>query len=230
MTAAELLFWQVNVKKKGPVLDTDAQIQQRHQFKIVKFSECFRDTLGTSFLSSSFRDSFSFFLVFRSGCSLVERPQQSVLQRESARLRVPGDALLHRRPRVVSLQVLDHLELLLGPVGAVSAAEGLLLGVGHVVVPESRRPSEGPLAEAAAVRATAAVLMLMGLEHERRLEGLAALLADVRARVAVPRVSVTSQGIGSVCAEVTLVAGVRFVSFRGEIRCVSHVPSMTLNC
>lgn len=128
------------------------------------------------------------------------------------------------------LQVLDHLELLLGPVGAVSAAEGLLLGVGHVVVPESRRPPEGPLAEATAVRATAAVLMLMGLEHERRLEGLAALLADKRAGVAVPGVVVTSQGIGSVCTEVALVAGVRLVSFRGEIGRGSHVPPVTLNC
>lgn len=120
------------------------------------------------------------------------------------------------------LQVLDHLELLLGPVGAVTAAEGLLLGVGHVVVPESCRPSEGPLAEAAAVRATAGVLMLMGLEHECRLEGLAALLADVRARVAVPRVSVTSQGVGSVCAELALVAGVRLVSCRGEMIMMSR--------
>lgn len=117
----------------------------------------------------------------------------------------------------MSLQVLDHLELLLGPVGAESAAEGLLPGVGHVVVPEACRPAEGPLAEAAAVRAAAAVLMLMGLEHERRLEGLAALLADVRARVAVSRVSVASQGVGSVCAEVALVAGVRLVSFRAGI-------------
>lgn len=86
----------------------------------------------------------------------------------------------------MSLQVLDHLELLLGPVGAVSAAERLLPGVGHVVVPESCRPAESPLAEAAAVRAIAAVLMLMGLEHERRLEGFAALLTDVRPCVAVP--------------------------------------------
>lgn len=121
--------------------------------------------------------------------------------------------------------MLDHLELLLGFVGAVSAAEWLLLGVGHVVVPEPSRPPESPLAEATAVRATAAVLVLMGLEHKCRFEGLAALLTDVRARVAVPRVFVTSQGISSVCAEVTLVAGVWLVSFRAENR-----TRVTLNC
>lgn len=117
----------------------------------------------------------------------------------------------------MSLQVLGHLEPLLGPVGAVTAAEGLLPGVAHEVVPESCGPAESPLAQAAAVWPTAAVLMLMGLEHERRLEGLAALLTDVRARVAVPRVSVTSQDVGSVRAEVALVAGVWLVSFRAGI-------------
>lgn len=131
---------------------------------------------------------------------------------------------------MVSPQVLYHLKLLLGLVGAVSAAEGLLPGVGHVVVPESCRPAESPLAEAAGVRATAAVLMLMGLEHERRLEGLAALLTDVRARVAVPRVLMTSQGIGSVCAEVALVTGVWLVSFRERNRSnVGHLTVELLN-
>lgn len=91
---------------------------------------------------------------------------------------------------MVPLQVLDHLELLLGPVGAVAAAEGPLLGVGQEVVPEARRPAEGLVAPTAGVAPLLAVLPLVGLQDETGLEGFAARLADVGAPVAVLRVPV----------------------------------------
>lgn len=110
------------------------------------------------------------------------------------------------------LQMFDHLELLLGSVGAVATAERLLLGVRQVVMSETRRPPEGLLAQPARVRPVVAVLSLVGLQDEASLEGFAALLADVRARVAVLRVAVCAEGVCSVGAVVALVTGVRLLS------------------
>lgn len=113
---------------------------------------------------------------------------------------------------MVPLQVLHHLELLLGSVGAVAAAERLLLRVGQVVVPEARRPPEGFGTQSAGVGSPVAVLLLVGLQYEARFEGFAARLADVRAQVAVLGVPVHTKGVCSVSAVVTLVTGVWLLS------------------
>lgn len=118
---------------------------------------------------------------------------------------------------MVPLQMLDHLELLLGSVGAVATAERLLLGVREVVMSETCRPPEGLVAQAARVRPIVAVLALVGLQYETGLEGFAAFLADVRAHVAVLRVPVGTEGIRSVSAVVTLITGMRLVPCRGRI-------------
>lgn len=112
---------------------------------------------------------------------------------------------------MVPLQVLHHLEPLLGSVGAVAAAERLLLCVGQVVMPEPRRPAEGFLTQPAGVGPSVVVLLLVGLQRETRFEGLAAFLADKRPRVAVLRVPVYAEGVGSVSAIFTLVTGVWFL-------------------
>lgn len=112
---------------------------------------------------------------------------------------------------MVPLQVLDHLELLFGSVGAVAAAEGLLLGVREVVMSEPRRPPEGLVAQAARVWPVVAVLPLVSLQYKSSLEGFAALLADIRAPVAVLRVPVGTESISSVSAVVTLITGIRLV-------------------
>jgi len=114
--------------------------------------------------------------------------------------------------------MLDHLEPLLGLVGAVAAAERSPLGVRQEVVPEARRPPEGPAAHAARVRPVVAVLPLVGLQDERGLEGFAALLADVRPQVAVLRVPVGAQGVRPVGAVVALVTGVRLDPCRRQRR------------
>lgn len=113
---------------------------------------------------------------------------------------------------MVPLQMLHHLELLLGSVGAVAAAERLLLRVGQVVMPETRRPPEGFLTPPAGVGPPVLVLLLVALQRETRFEALAAFLADKGARVAVLRVPVHAEGVGSVSAIVTLVTGVWFLS------------------
>lgn len=145
-------------------------------------------------------------------CSFIQRALQSLLQGEASSLRVSHHTLVCWHLWVMPLQMLDYLELLLGPVGAVATAERLLLGVRQVVMSEPRRPPEGLLAQPARVRPVVAVLPLVGLQDEAGLEGLAALLADVRARVAVLRVAVRAEGVRSVGAVITLVAGVRFLS------------------
>lgn len=113
--------------------------------------------------------------------------------------------------------MLDHLELLLGSVGAVATAERLLLGVREEVMPETRRPAEGLVAQAARVRPIVTVLPLMGLQDETGLEGFAAFLADVRPQVAVLRVPVGAESVRSVSAVVALVTGVRLVPCRRQI-------------
>lgn len=110
------------------------------------------------------------------------------------------------------MQMLHHLELLLGSVGAVAAAERLLLRVGQVVMPEARRPAEGFLTQSTGVRSPVVVLLLVGLQYEARFEGFATFLADVRAQVAMLSVPVHTEGVCSVSAIVALVTGVWFLS------------------
>lgn len=86
--------------------------------------------------------------------------------------------------------MLDHLELLFGSVGAVAAAERLLLGVREVVMSEACRPSEGLVAQPARVRPIVTVLPLVGLQYETSLEGFATCFTDIRAHVTVLRVPV----------------------------------------
>lgn len=111
--------------------------------------------------------------------------------------------------------MLHHLELLLGSVGAVAAAERLLLGVSEVVISETRWPPEGLVATAARVRSVVTVLPLVGLQDEPGLESLSAFLTDEGARVTVLRVSVDTEGIRSVGAVVTLVASISPLPCRG---------------
>ena len=69
-------------------------------------------------------------------------------------------------------------------------------------------PAESLVAGPAGVGSCSAVLPLVGLQDVARLEGLAALLADEGARVAVLRVAVGTQGVrpvGAVGAVVTRV-------------------------
>lgn len=60
--------------------------------------------------------------------------------------------------------MLHHLELLLGTVGAVEAAEWQLISVGEVVVAEAGRPAETLPAHGAHIRPLLAVLLLVRLE------------------------------------------------------------------
>lgn len=79
-------------------------------------------------------------------------------------------------------------------------------------MPEARRPAERLVAQSAHVRAVAAVLVLMRLQDETGLEGLATFLAHVRACFGVLRVSVGSQRVGSVGAVIAFATGVRLLS------------------
>lgn len=118
---------------------------------------------------------------------------------------------------MVPPQMLDHLELLFGPVGAAATAERLLLGVRQVVISQAGWPPEGLVAQAARVRPIVAVLALVGLQYKRRLEGFAAFFTDIRAQVTVLGIPVGTQGIRSIGTVVTLNTGVRLVSFREQI-------------
>lgn len=118
---------------------------------------------------------------------------------------------------MVPPQMLDHLELLFGPVGAAAAAERLLLGVRQVVISQTGWPPEGLVAQAARVWPIVAVLTLMGLQYKRSLEGFAAFFADIRAQVTVLGIPVGTQSIRSIGTVVALITGVRLVSFREQI-------------
>lgn len=107
--------------------------------------------------------------------------------------------------RVVPLQMLDHLELLLGFVAAVAAEERVLVGVREIVMPQAGCPPETPVADVADIRLFLAVLLQVRLEEEASLKGLPALLADERAGLAVARLLVDAQGIGTVGAVLALV-------------------------
>ncbi|KAM4730876.1 mitochondrial chaperone BCS1 [Anableps anableps] len=115
---------------------------------------------------------------------------------------------------MVPLEMFDHLEPLLGPVGAVAAGERQPLRVGQEVMSETRRPPERFLAQSARVRSFVRVLLLVCLQDEAGFEGLAAFLADVRTDVAMLRVPVRAQGVRSVGAVLTLIAGVRLLPWR----------------
>lgn len=110
--------------------------------------------------------------------------------------------------------MLDHLELLFSPVGAVATAERLLLGVRQVVMSETCRPPEGLGTQATCVWPIVAVLTLMSLQYKSSLEGFAAFLTDVRAHVTVLRVPVGTERICSVGAVVTLFTCIWLVSYR----------------
>lgn len=79
--------------------------------------------------------------------------------------------------------MLDHLELLFGTVGAVTASERLLLGVREVVMSETCWPSEGLVAQSTDIWPIVTVLSLMGLQYKTSLEGFATCLTDIRAHV-----------------------------------------------
>lgn len=113
--------------------------------------------------------------------------------------------------------MLDHLELLFGSVGAVATAERLLLGVRKVVMPETCRPPEGLVTQAARIWPIVTVLMLVGLQYETSLEGFAAFLADIRTHVTVLRVPMGTESIRPVSTVVTLITGIWLVSCRGQI-------------
>lgn len=149
--------------------------------------------------------------------SLVQFPLQGFLQGQADCLWVPRHPLLHWHIWMVPLQMLDHLELLLGPVGAVATAERLLLGVREVVMSETCRPPEGLVAQAARVWPIVTVLALVGLQYKTGLEGFAAFLANIGAHIAVLRVPVGTESICSVSAVLTLIAGIRLVPCRGWI-------------
>lgn len=133
---------------------------------------------------------------------------------------------------VVPLDVFDDLELLLGLVGAVAAEEGMLVGVGEVMVPQASRPAESPPAGIADVRLLLAVFLQVGLEEEASLEGLSALLADEGTRVPVSCLFVHPQCVRPVGAVLTLVTAVRLqpcgngdsAGVKGMLS-VSHSPS-----
>jgi len=81
---------------------------------------------------------------------------------------------------MVLLQMLDHLEFLLGSVRAMAAPERLLLGMGQVVMSKTCRPSESLLAQSTSIWTTVAVLLLVGLQYETSLEGFAAQETHMR--------------------------------------------------
>lgn len=111
--------------------------------------------------------------------------------------------------RVMPLDVFDDLELLLGLVGAIAAEEGVLVGVGQVMVAQASRPAESSPADIADVRLLLTVLLQVGLEEEAGLEGLATLLTDEGASLLVACLLVHPQGVCTVGAVLTLVTAVR---------------------
>lgn len=113
--------------------------------------------------------------------------------------------------------MLDHLELLFGPVGAVATTERLLLGVRQEVMSEACWPAECFVAQTALVRAVIAVLMLMRLQYKTGLEGFAAFLAHVRARFTVLCVPVCTESIGPIGAVITLITGMRLISCKIKV-------------
>lgn len=106
---------------------------------------------------------------------------------------------------MVPLQMLDHLELLLGLVAAVAAEERVFVGVGEVMVPQASCPPKAPVAHVADVRLLLAVFLQVSLQEEAGLESLPALLADERAGLAVAGLLVDAQGVGAVGTVLALV-------------------------
>lgn len=156
--------------------------------------------------------------------SLSQTPLQGLLQGQTHGLRLFDHSLLHRRPRVASAQMFDHLELLPGSVGAVAAAERLLVRVRQEVVPEARGPSEGLGTQAAGVEASVAVLPLVCVQYKSGFEGFAAFLAHVGSKVTVLGVSVGAEGVSSVGAVVALTTGVGFLSCTTQKHTVTYTP------
>lgn len=156
--------------------------------------------------------------------SLSQTPLQGLLQGQTHGLRLFDHSLLHRRPRVVSAQMFDHLELLPGSVGAVAAAERLLVRVRQEVVPEARGPSEGLGTQAAGVEASVAVLPLVCVQYKSGFEGFAAFLAHVGSKVTVLGVPVGAEGVSSVGAVVALTTGVGFLSCTTQKHTVTYTP------
>ena len=115
---------------------------------------------------------------------------------------------------MVAEEVLHHLEPLLGAVRTVEAAVGLLLGVRQEMMSQAGRPAEGLVAGPAGVGPGAAVLPLVGLQDEARLEGLAALLTDEGAGVAVLRGAVGAQSVRPVGAVGTVAARVSLLPWK----------------
>lgn len=156
--------------------------------------------------------------------SLSQTPLQGLLQGQTHGLRLFDHSLLHRRPRVASAQMFDHLELLPGSVRAVAAAERLLVRVRQEVVPEARGPSEGLGTQAAGVEASVAVLPLVCVQYKSGFEGFAAFLAHVGSKVTVLGVPVGAEGVSSVGAVVALTTGVGFLSCTTQKHTVTYTP------
>lgn len=110
----------------------------------------------------------------------------------------------------MSLKVLYNLKFLFCPVGTVEAVKWQLICVGQVMMAETRRPAECPLAYGAHIRSLLTVLSLMCLEEEACLESLSTLLAYKGTLVSVTCLPVDAQGIGTVGAVLTVLTCIRF--------------------
>lgn len=111
---------------------------------------------------------------------------------------------------MVSLKVLHNLKFLFGPIGTVEAVKWQLIGVGQVMMAETRRPAESPLTYGAHVRPFLAVLSLVCLEQKACLESISTLLAYEGTHVSVACLSVDAQGISTVGAVLAVLTCVRF--------------------
>lgn len=118
--------------------------------------------------------------------------------------------ILDRQVWVMSLKMLHNLKFLFGPVWAVEAIKWQLIGVGQVMMAETRRPAECSLAYGAHTRSVLAVLSLVCFEEEARLESLSAFLAYKGTHVSVACLPVDAQCVSAVGAILAVLTRVRF--------------------
>ncbi len=118
--------------------------------------------------------------------------------------------ILDRQVWVMSLKVLHNLKFLFGSICTVEAIKWQLIGVGQVMMAETRRPPERPLAYGAHIRSLLTVFSLVCFEEEARLESLSAFLTYKGTHVSVACLPVDAQCIGTVGAVLTVLTCVRF--------------------
>lgn len=111
---------------------------------------------------------------------------------------------------MMSLKVLHNLKFLFGSICTVEAIKWQLIGVGQVMMAETRRPPERPLAYGAHIRSLLTVFSLVCFEEEARLESLSAFLTYKGTHVSVACLPVDAQCIGTVGAVLTVLTCVRF--------------------